>query len=192
MKNKKLLKGWILAVILFLGISAMSSNAFADTAGTANSTATITFTAGELTLVAAPSFDFGSQSIPSGTTSYPATTNTGKLSVSDLRGSGAGWSVTASLATFQNSGNTLAGSTLALSSSATAAETGTLSSAPVVSSSITLTSDGTVVAIENAATNTGKGVWDTTWGTAELTVYAGTAKTGANTSQIDWFLSDTP
>lgn len=192
MKTKNI-KSAVLSVALISAILFTVNNASADEVGSETTTAQIIFNPGDLTLESAPSIDFGTQAIPTSTQVYSDASFTNDLSVSDLRGSDAGWKVSAKLGIFQNGGSaTLAGSSIALNSASVAAEDGTLSTGPVPSSTIDLPSDSTEVSIEDAVAGTGSGLWHTTWSQANLTVYPGTVKSGMSTSNIDWILSDTP
>lgn len=195
MKSFKMKKALVSLSALAFVFSAFSVTAFAEETSPDSTTASIEFIAGQLTLTEAPSFDFGSNAISAATTEYSPSTsgNSGTLSISDLRGSGEGWNVTAALSPFQNSGNgSLAGASLSLKGSAVNAGAGTTSTAPVVETNIVLTSDNTAVAVESASSLTGQGVWNTTWSTPTLKVLGGTAQAGQNNATIDWTLSDAP
>lgn len=183
-----------IAALLFL--PAFSHAAEADTAETE---ATVTFTAGQLELISAPVLDFGSHDIAGTTQSYQATTVDGQIQISDLRGSAAGWELTASLTAF-NRGSvgtnslTLQGAYITVTDQSIAAQSGTAASAPTAPDSAVLTAGGASTRMLQAESGTGLGIWNSTWSSAgtSLTVLPGTAQTGTSYAVINWSLQDTP
>lgn len=195
MKRTKTKKILLLLSAFVFAFSTFSMNIMAEEIAPQETEATIEFQAGNLTLGSVPSFDFGSHPVLAATESYaPSTTgNQGTLTVSDLRGSGAGWRLNATLSGFKNAGNaSLAGAQLVLATPTISGAVGTAATAPISAASIQLSSDGTSVAIQNASAGTGQGVWNTKWAAPTLEVPAGNAKVGTNTATIEWNLSDAP
>lgn len=192
MQKNKFLKGLLLSTSMMLALSVFTIPVMAETADTQETQASITFESGLLTLESAPNFNFGTHAIPSAISTYTSEASTDSLLIADVRGSSAGWSVTAALNPFQNGGDTLAGSSITLEEATVTAEEGTVGTAPTQETSVVLTSDGVATSIQKANAGEGTGLWSTSWGSAVLTVYPGTAKTGVNTGTIDWTLSDAP
>ncbi|GEN94182.1 WxL domain-containing protein [Pediococcus ethanolidurans] len=135
----------------------------------------------------------------------PATTDVSGAvytQVTDERGTGAGWNVTAQLAKFQNDGaDTLDGAVMTFASGktqklATDADGNlTWGTADItVPSAVSLTAGGGDTAVENAAEGTGKGTQQQVWENANvnLKVIQDSARPGNSTSTITWTLNDTP
>lgn len=189
---KKIIASAAAAVMLTVGAVGFS---FAAEAGSTNTNATITFNQGDLELKSAPSFDFGSKDIVAGYTEYTSPAVSAPLQVSDARGTGKGWKVTAALTPFtSNEAATLDGSTIVLSNADVSAVGVRVGSGPTAPSTITLPSDGTVVPIATAIDGAGLGLWNISWSPAnvKLTVPNGSAVQGAASAQINWILEDTP
>lgn len=182
----------------FVGLLATLALGFANIAAvsdTSSSNAKIEFTAGELTLVTVPDFDFGQHVIPGVTTDYQAVAISVPVQVSDLRGAITGWSVKAELSGFTTGGaNTLAGATMTLNNGTTTTAGGTTGTAPSVPAAVTIPSDGTSVNIAQAAIGTGGGIWDISWPKADtsIKIFGGTARTGVSNATLTWSLEDTP
>lgn len=172
---------------------------------------------GELRLDVVPVFDFGTKKITTGEKEYSAelpvdATSTEEIpyyvQVTDVRGTGAGWSLTAKLTDqFTDGTHTLDGATIALANVASEAQTGT--TAP------TSTTDGSLeydavndksIKIASAAANEGMGVSAVRFGdtarygstltaddSVKLTI-PGTTQVYANTykATIKWTLGATP
>ncbi|AKS68171.1 hypothetical protein RN70_00715 [Staphylococcus schleiferi] len=161
---------------------------------------------GPLTLDYVSNLDFGSHTISTAEETYQATTLSPFVQVSDRRGTGAGWNVTAQLSNFQQNGeNSLPGASINL----TGAEVDSTSKTPkpVPNSNITLNSgsDSSVNIVKaNAKTgalNTaqGLGTWITKWLSkgqtnekATLTIPEAAAMPGNHAATVTWTLSDGP
>lgn len=190
-KSKNLLA--TLFILLFT-LLILTTPVLAAVADTGSSTATVTFTAGNLTLDSAPNLDFGSHTITGGTQTYPATANASVV-VSDLRGDGAGWHLTAALSAFQlSSSPTLGNATITLQNGTATPLNGTIGTGPNVPASVVLTSDNVAQRIATAAASTGMGTWgiDYTASNVILTVLNGTAEVGTSTATLSWVLEDAP
>lgn len=185
-----------MAAVVMLGVAFVATPAMVRAEETE---ATVTFEAGELSLITAPSFDFGVNTITAATEIYNAATTPTALTVSDLRGSGEGWAVTASLSSFElnstGSGTTtLNGAIITLNNGTVSAENGTTATAPTAQASVQLTAGGASDNVVSAAANAGQGVWSVNWTTenATLTVLPGTAQVGTSYAVIDWALQSAP
>lgn len=121
------------------------------------------------------------------------------IQITDNRGTGAGWKVTASASSFKKGEvNTLNGAFITLSSGSPLSVNPALA-APAVESSIKLTTDGSSKTVVTAAAGTGMGTWVNRWypttgpnSYVTLTVPAGVATTGTHTAVITWELTDAP
>lgn len=217
----------ILAVLLT--VCLLSACAFAASVYAADSDVTVTFTAGTdptppvdpddpsqpltpaepgtgeagpLSIDYVTNITFGTQEISGSQMVYEANELKPFLQVTDKRGTGAGWHVTASASAFSDgTDSTLPGSTLnfnageALSANATAA-------APTAEDEVALTTDSDVVLVISAAVDTGLGTWVDRWyptdsgatsnNNVTLTVPAGSATLGTHTATITWTLTDAP
>ncbi|GAB3064288.1 WxL domain-containing protein [Salinicoccus sesuvii] len=158
---------------------------------------------GPLTLDYVSSFEFGSHSIEASTQTYESTTLRPFIQVTDRRGTGAGWNVTAEMSSFttgEEESVSLPGALLTLSG--TSLTTTSSSGAPTVSDTIALSSDGTAASVVSAGENTGLGSWLARWfpstagatinDNVELQVPAGAATLGDHTATITWTLENTP
>lgn len=200
-KSTKVIAAAVLAVMLVFSLFAVPvfAGEAPDPAST-ESSATIEFKKGELTLPSVPSLDFGSHDIPTVTSFYKPTNTLSPVTVSDLRGTGTGWHLTAQLSEFKNANDqpTLNGALLTVTDpSVTSGLVGNTSPAPAneldENNQFVLTSDNAVVKILSAEANAGMGVWDQQWTGAgtELTVFPGNVSS-TNTSTLTWILQDTP
>ena len=143
-----------IAFALATGI-AMGSSIPAFAAG-GDTTATVT--GGALTLTGALPGPFAGRSITG--VAQTTTAALAAFSASDLRGSGAGWHVTAQATTFAGVSKTLAAGSLTLSAPTVAPATGTTSQAPTVAAGPYTIDNGAAVQIASAALNTGMGTYD--------------------------------
>ena len=233
---KKLLTKMLAASILFVGANSLVSTALAEesevkinfTSPTEDNTNPVepldpkdpnqkkepqngkkTGKKGGLTLDVVPNFDFGTHSvIPTKSKTYEAVSDEPYAQVSDRRGTGAGWKLTAKMEDFENV--TLKGSTLTLKDGL--AKTSTDNdhiTGPSVSANITLQGGGQAVTIatanartQNQPANTaqGLGTWLITWlkgdsedknSKATLTLPNG-GEVGEHTTKIVWTLSNSP
>lgn len=189
-----------LAIALAFAISALlPALSYAAETDSAETEATVIFVSGQLELISAPTLDFGSHDISGSTQSYSAATVDGQIQISDLRGSAAGWELTASLSAFNlgsvgTNNPTLQGSYLTVSNQTISAQTGNAATAPTAPDSVVLTSGSGSVRVLLAASGTGLGIWNSIWSSSDtsLTVLPGTAQTGTSYAVINWSLQDTP
>jgi hypothetical protein len=183
------------AMVIAAFAAPMSASA-APLADSEDTTATVVFSAGNLSLDDAPILDFGTHAISNATEDYPATGTAHPITVTDLRGSNAGWNVTASLSGFTSSSNsTLSGAYITLDDISISAANGTVATPPsVTNASIKLDSGGSAVKVLTAANGTGSGVHDAALNLSKtmLTVLPGTASAGTHQATLHWELNDTP
>ena len=184
------------------GVVATATPVSADQ--TKTTTATVEFTAGTIDIVdpdhpndpmhpAVPSFDFGTQDITTDNKTYNAVT-AGTLTVSDLRGTGAGWNVTvtqqAQLKTAAN--DELTGAVLKLTNATTSNsynETVNFTAADLT--------PGTASRVFDAPVNNGNGTsrlkFADASSDAQLEVPGSTVKkAAAYTAILEWTLTDSP
>lgn len=150
---------------------------------------------GDLTLESVPNFNFGTNTILGLTTNYTpdAANSTGDLSISDLRGTGVGWHVTAALSPFKNEEDySLKGSELILPTPLVKSVSRINTNFSDFNEIVSLTSDGTAFSIGTAPENQGQGIWNITWEKPNLKVVTGTAMVGNNRATIEWTLYNTP
>jgi hypothetical protein len=159
--------------------------------------------AGPLTLDYVSSIEFGEQPIQANTETYQSTTLRPFIQVSDRRGTGEGWHVTAQASNFSNTEEvTLPGATINFTGGSVTSNN-TTGSAPEASDNIILNSSGDAADVVSADLNTGMGSWITRWFPTEqpvselndnvtLTVPAGSATTGNHTATITWTLTSGP
>lgn len=143
-------------------------------------------TNGPLALDQAPSFDFGSQQISTSLQTYMAD-GTLPLTVSDLRGTGAGWNVMAKMTEFTDGSNTLKGAAFTLPDVVPTSQGN--GSAPDNGVQTTLNSADQMIL--NAQDKTGLGQWDAQYNQAELAVPSGNYA-GSYSATIEWTLIDQP
>lgn len=194
------------AALLTLGIaaSAMALPVYAETADSDQTTANVEFTGGKLELMSAPVLSFGTQPITAGPGSYAAEGDIAPVQVSDLRGTGKGWSVKVGLSPFSLKGDeannqTLKGASIIVNDPAVAAVNDTVGSLPSATA-VELTSDNAQVKVFTADPNAtenpadGMGVWNLQWAkdSTKLQVKPGTAAEGENVAQLNWLLEDAP
>lgn len=195
MKNKSFrsIKVGATALVLLASLIAMPTMAIQVDTGTSD--ANISFVGGDLTLEKTPSIDFGSHPISAVLETYTSVSISGSIDVSDLRGSGEGWKLLASLSEFQLNGTTptLQGAYITIPSLNPQPSNGTIGTAPTGSTDIKLTSDNTSATMLTAAVGTGMGAWATTLvDPVTLTVNPGTSAVGNSSAQINWSLENTP
>lgn len=166
--------------------------------------------AGSLTLDAVTPISFGPHEISGKTEEYKSTSTLPYIQVTDRRGTGAGWDVTANLSPFTKVNEegveietgTLPGSTLTFTNGE--ALTNGLQdndTEPTVTNEIALTAEKGSQSVVTAAEGTGLGSWITRWFHPDsvdsdqgivLTVPGGSATTGTHTADITWTLESTP
>lgn len=175
--------------LLACAMVALSPLALPSSSFAATSAASETITGGGLTFInASPSAVTFPSTALNGTDQTISQTQT--LDISDARGSGAGWNVTATSTTFTNGGTPLGGATTMTSAPSAACDAGVSCVTPTnsVTYPYTLPAAGTAplaTKMYNAATNTGTGALTVT-PTWRLLVPA-TASVGTYTST--WTLS---
>lgn len=156
---------------------------------------------GPLTLDYVSSVYFGEQMIEAETQIYESTTLQPFIQVTDRRGTGEGWNVTAQLSSFMNEEEvTLPGSVLTFSDGE--AVSTSRSDAPEPNNLVVLNTGGDAAEVVTAAEDEGLGSWITRWFPTEdeaatndnvtLEVPAGTATEGEHTAVITWTLTSAP
>lgn len=161
---------------------------------------------GPLTLDYVSSVAFGEQEVSSNEQTYSSTSRKPFIQVSDRRGTGKGWSVTATASGFQNEDNaaSLAGATLSFQNGESASASTTTTS-PTASKQVDLPTDGaSIVKVVSAKETEGMGTWINRWFGAtpddadslndnvKLTIPGGSATLGSHEATITWTLSDAP
>lgn len=157
---------------------------------------------GPLTLDYVSNFYFGSQVLSSKNESYDATDQrTPFAQVTDVRGTGAGWRLIATLNGFTQDGEaSLPGSIINLYNSSLITTGDNTNDKPTTSPEIVLSQNA--VDITTATDGQGKGTWLTTWDDEDTTtannqnvvlnVPAASATAGEHTGTITWTLYNTP
>lgn len=159
------------------------------------SNATISFSEGDLALDEVSDITFGANPIAVDDTDIASETGA-TLSVTDLRGSGAGWHVTAQLNPFisPESENSLPGASLNLVTGEAESTAGEAYN-PSVPAGTSLLAGGASAAVVTAGENTGLGQTVATWAAeaTTLTVPGSIATAGEeHLAVINWTLEDTP
>lgn len=149
--------------------------------------------------------DFGSHEVDLDGGSYESTTDIPYIQVTDRRGPGEGWNVTARVTPFESEGTqTLPGATINLNNGD--ADSTSSTAEPVVPQSIVLPTDNTDVNVASAGGGTleeaqGLGTWvirwlsqneETTNENVTLDIPASSATRGDHTATINWTLTDGP
>lgn len=159
---------------------------------------------GSLTLDYVSSVQFGSNEISTTTQVYSSKSKKGFIQVSDRRGTGDGWTVTAKASKFSNgTTDTLPGSVLTFKNGEVVSTS--TSQSPIPEQTITLNTDGSSISkIVSAKSGSGLGTWVTRWLGQEpeviegennkitLTIPAGSATVGNHEATITWTLTDAP
>lgn len=144
----------------------------------------------------------GSHTVSKNEQTYSTDVKKPYLQVSDFRGNGEGWKVTANISSFHNGElNTLNGAYLILKNGS-AISADSAAAAPTVSQDVILSSDKTDTLIVQAPKNTGMGTWVTRWfqpgdtnplnDSVQLVVPAGKASAGTHSATITWTLVNAP
>lgn len=168
-----------------------------DTAATKDTQATVSFTAGSLTLNSAPVLDFGEHKLSGTQQVYNAASITDWVEISDQRSTGAGWKLTAKLSEFKladGSKATLKGAFITIADQTIESATRTTGE-PTGISNVTLTAgDNGSTNILSADSGKGQGVWKSIWSDPDttLTVLPDTAELGSAYATINWNLEDAP
>ncbi|EAD6939911.1 WxL domain-containing protein [Listeria monocytogenes] len=161
---------------------------------------------GSLTMDYVSSVNFGEQEVSTTEQNYSSTSRKPFIQISDRRGTGGGWTVTATASAFKDSQSnvTLAGSTLSFQNGE-AASVSAAANKPTVISKMELPTDGSsIVKVISAKATEGMGTWINRWFGAtpndvsslndnvQLTIPAGSASLGDHEATITWTLSDAP
>ncbi|PZF87928.1 WxL domain-containing protein [Listeria ivanovii] len=177
-----------------------------DSVDPSNPTDPGTGNTGALTLDYVSSVAFGEQEISSNEATYSATSRKPFIQVSDRRGTGKGWYVTATASAFQDEygTNSLAGATLSFQNGE-AVSASTTTTSPTASQKVDIPTDGTsVVDVISAEETEGMGTWINRWlgatpddvdslnDNVKLVIPAGSATLGDHEATITWTLSDAP
>lgn len=155
---------------------------------------------GALTIDYAPNIDFGTKKLASGDQKYTAKNENPFVQVTDLRGTGAGWKLTANISKFANADGSkeLKGAVLSFKNGEVKTRPNNVSGAPVASDVSFDTQETYSILI--AEKDNGKGSWVDVFSgekddnsNVELLVLEGSADVGVNyTATINWSLVDTP
>lgn len=171
-----------------------------DTEDKDNPTDLPTGDTGALTLDYVSSINFGSHEVSSKSEVYSSTSKKPFIQVSDRRGTGAGWSVSATASQFTDgTNNSLRGAKITFQNGE--AVTGSSTSvAPASQQKVELPTDGsTSAAVMKATANQGMGTWFNSWMATGATnekvsieVPGGSATVGDHQAKITWKLTDAP
>lgn len=142
---------------------------------------------------------FGGHKISGKNISYKALNANPFVQVTDTRGSGEGWSLSAKISKFKNGNKVLQGATLSMKDAVVKAGSSTNISKPPVNSDIVFDNEESKQVL-SARDKGGRGTWLNVWsGTnqaneaIQLNVLAGTAEANTEyTSSITWELEDAP
>lgn len=155
---------------------------------------------GSLVIVNVTNFDFGTISVSQTTGTHNIITNEPHIQVVDLRGTHAGWSVSASVTPFKTSGgaSSLPSAVIHITNGRPNSLISNLY-APSQVSNVKLTTDNATVKVITAPDGTGMGLWVMRWyppsgvnDYIKLEIPAGAATTGIHTATINWILSNIP
>ena len=162
------------------------------------STATVIFEGGDITLDQVVAFNFGTHAIAGTIQKHDSTDEDAVIQISDLRGTAEGWDLNVSLSAFTLTGNstTLNGAYIEISDVLIAGVNGTVGNAPAFNADETLQvdADETETSILKAEVGDGSGVWSAKWSAsdAKLVVPPGSAQEGTYTADLTWSLQSTP
>ncbi|MEG0283655.1 MAG: WxL domain-containing protein [Erysipelotrichales bacterium] len=161
-----------------------------------------TGTAGPLSIDYVPELAFGSQKITGKIETYSTTNKTPYVQVTDKRGTGAGYSVSAKLSNFQVGADTtkiLKDARLDFNNSEMATISSNGAAAPTAKDKFTLSANGDAVEVLKAEKNQGMGTWIERWLSSadaneniKLTVNTANALSEAYEGTIDWTIGVTP
>lgn len=154
---------------------------------------------GPLSIDYVSNIKFGVRKISGKSISYKALNENPFVQVTDTRGSGEGWSVSAKMSKFKNGNKVLQGATLSMKNAIVKAGSTTNISKPPVSSDIVFDNEESKQVL-SARDKAGRGTWLNVWSGAnqaneaiQLNVLAGTAEANTEyTSSITWELEDAP
>lgn len=142
---------------------------------------------------------FGGHKISGKNISYKALNKNPFVQVTDTRGSGDGWSLSAKVTKFKNGNKVLQGASLSMKDAVVKAGSSSNISKPPVNSDIVFDNEESKL-VMNATDKGGRGTWLNVWSGADqaneaiqLSVLAGTAEANTEyTSSITWELEDAP
>lgn len=191
---KKSLSLFIMSALLFTGLSQVTS---AQTQDTDTSEASITFSAGDLSLEEVNNLQFGTHEIGEAPGNSYTATNAQSATITDYRGLADGnWSLNASVSNFTNENNstTLLGFDLQFNGGTASTAARSLLTGPVVSNpnlQFVEEENGTVNFL-SATDGNGRGIWTGNWAEVVLTIPEGSQTVGEHTATISWVLLDAP
>ena len=191
MKRNKILAVFMLATVMTTNLLGASTVYAAPTTGDSDADVELKEgggTIGPLTIENVTNFDFGVNELSSKEETYTAKVD-GDTSISDLRGTGVGWSLLASITDFtaqDTTGHTLIGAELTLPAGTPVSDGS--SSAPVSSETVLNNQSQNVL---DAVKDSGLGVWKVDYTGTTLKVPSG-SYAGQYTSTITWTLQDAP
>lgn len=168
---------------------------------TTDENGTVSGQAGPLSLDYASNLDFGAQKLEARDMIYQlsAASKEPMVQITDKRGTGGGWKVSAQLSSFEGSSEgvaTLVDSSITLSNgSLVTSAKNKEAAAPTVNPTVTLASNGAAANVYGAAKDKGQGTWIALWNNSDVTLSVKsnpTLKAGTHTATITWTLSDTP
>ncbi len=194
---KKLKSLFILVFVFSLSVGSLPLNAEVATTTTPAVTTTdsdVVFESGDLDLTLVPALKFGTHKI-SEATEFALETPDAQVHVTDYRGTGLGWNLTAKLGTFTSpKGETLEGAYISSKGLTPSTNLGNTSGTPLVGNDLTIVSGGSAVNIIQAGEDQGAGVWTLLFDGAntKLNTFAGTSDTGKATAVMTWTLSVLP
>lgn len=171
---------------------SMIANTDTVSAMTDESKASVTFDAGILEIVNVSDIVFNDVAVAAGETTgesqFDASAN-----ISDLRGTNAGWTLSAALQGFTDDTNapSLEGTEITFVSGSAESTAG---SNPIVSSGVTLTAEGEPDLLVNAVEGGGIGETSVTWASEDvrLRVLKDVVTVGSHSANINWTMTDGP
>ncbi|MGX7418667.1 WxL domain-containing protein [Carnobacterium gallinarum] len=192
MKTRKLITSSVVLSAILVSVSIPTGLAFAAT--TASTKADVELTAGTgsggagpLNLDKAPAFNFGSQEIATTLKTYNADGDV-PLTVSDIRGTGEGWTVNAKITTFASTDRTLTGAEFILPAVVPTSPEG---NSPKPDDTKATTLNATDQQVFGAKKDTGLGQWKAKYDKAELKIPSGNYA-GKYSATIEWTLLAQP
>lgn len=159
---------------------------------------------GPLSLDYVPQMAFGSQKITGNVETYDLTDLKPYIQVTDKRGTGAGWKVSVSLTSFENTDASKSfDGVITFKNAATATTTGNSSVSPTASDPVTVTSGSSEQKlVGTTANNQGMGTWVTRWfptgsqattnDSVQLTVNTANVSTDSYKANLNWIISNAP
>lgn len=155
---------------------------------------------GSLVILSVSHFNFGTITATGTTQKHNITTYQPNIQVVDLRGTGTGWSVSATASGFiSNGSSSLPGAVIRIAGARPNSQVSS-SYAPTQIANVALTTDNESVKVITAPDGHGMGLWVMRWYPSDeepaayitLEIPAGVATLGNHTATINWTLKDTP